>query len=710
MNAHGSIIELPEKGRRCALTILFSDLCDSTLIASRIDPEIYADFLVAQRDIFDTIVARHRGIVARVDGDGALCLFGYPDMRDHGTKPALEAALELHAAIAQLESQFDFSGTPVRLHSAINTGVVLLKNGDMVRGRYEVLGDVTNIAAKLCDFAAPNQIIISETALGADRQHFELGASQKVLLAGRARKTSIVSVVGKKARGNATHHMVHNDGLGRFVGRQAQLDELKGWLSHTGASGSNVAILFGPAGIGKTRLLGELLKSAQAADVRFVIGACDDQIGTHPLQPFFQILAQIHPGAPSQQAGLPDTSQIQAFAQAFCADLAHFSAQGRSLIVIEDWHWASDLARLMLNIILGELPPNVRVLLSSRNNIPDIIGGRLVTHVEVPPWTPRETSTAAAHMLGLPDVVASQWLEASSGGNPLFLQELCYGVRRGEIRDNGDTKSAWLEALIQSRFSQLPQDQAEILQAAAVLGQVSPAWLFEAVAGVGYDDDRVCALIAADFLSHSDLSDTIRFKHGITKDAVYALIGPNARRDWHGRAADALLARSRALGEAAYLDGLAYHCFAAGRTEQALDYSMKVGEIALHTGSLDRAQVHFSNAFKLTAKLQDRERANALYWSIINKFGLSCIVDPAPSHLEWMGLMVKEIERVGTQRQKARGAYWLGTLHYGLGNGWESVAHLRAARIMAAEARDERLVTQIDVKLAQSLFATGQYN
>src|SRR3546814_16073170 len=84
-----------------------------------------------------------------LDGDGIVCIFGFPVPVEDGGRRAAEAALDLHRAAAELDATVAGTGCRVRLHSGIHSGVVLVSAGDLVRGRYEILGDATNIAAHL---------------------------------------------------------------------------------------------------------------------------------------------------------------------------------------------------------------------------------------------------------------------------------------------------------------------------------------------------------------------------------------------------------------------------------------------------------------------------------------------------------------------------------------------------------------------------------
>ena len=98
--------------QRRHLVMLFTDLSDSTRIAATMEPELYADLLQQLRDLIGVIVPRHGGEIVRVDGDGALCIFGYPDPHEDAGRRATEAALDLHAAAASLSASYASADHP----------------------------------------------------------------------------------------------------------------------------------------------------------------------------------------------------------------------------------------------------------------------------------------------------------------------------------------------------------------------------------------------------------------------------------------------------------------------------------------------------------------------------------------------------------------------------------------------------------------------
>ena len=102
-------------------------------------------------------------------GDGMLALFGYPEPGEDDGRRAVEAALDLHDKVHRLGNEMRWGGTSLRLHSGIHAGLVLLIEGDRISGRFEVVGDATNIASRLCALAGEGQILVSEATLGPER-------------------------------------------------------------------------------------------------------------------------------------------------------------------------------------------------------------------------------------------------------------------------------------------------------------------------------------------------------------------------------------------------------------------------------------------------------------------------------------------------------------------------------------------------------------
>lgn len=687
--------------QRRHLTIFFSDLSDSTRIAASMEPEDYAELLQQLRDLCEQIIPRHGGEIVRIDGDGVLCIFGYPVAHDDAGRRATEAALDLHNAASVLDQSFALPDSRIRLHTGIHSGIVLVRPGDIVRGRFEMLGDATNVAARLCDHAAADEVLVSEASLGADLAFFTVGPRRKVSVSGRGHGLSVYPVVGREPTANRFAARVRR-GVAPFAGRAAQIARLEALLDECRAGGPRLAVLAGPAGIGKTRLANEFLDRAVASGATGLLGYCEAYLGARPLQPFVQILSALT----GEEPRAPDAALVPGLLIPALADAA---SGGPVILSIDDWQWADDAARRLLDVIRAQALGPLLILLSTRDDDPalaEIDGG---TIIPVPPLAPAEAVAAIEGLVAAPGPFLVERIRDQSGGSPLFIEELCHAAS-GEHGDvaQGD-RNAWLDMLVQTRFARLPADEAALVRTAAVIGHILPVWLFEAITDVRADDPVVRRLMDSDFIYEGETSDTLRFKHGLARDAIYRTVGLKARQALHRRAAEALEARSGLGGHPPLPESLAYHFAACGNVERAMHYSTLAGDAAMAVPALDRAQAHYREALTLLASLEPTDTHIQLTSRIVHKFGLASVVDPSPEQL----IVLEVAERLTAATHNAEGLtyarYWSGALLYGVGRPRESVAKLEQALADAAKLDRPRLVDQLQANLGQSYFANCQY-
>jgi class 3 adenylate cyclase len=241
------------RGERRYLTIAFADISESTRIASSLEAEDYADLLGDLRSDFTEVVARHKGEIVRIDGDGVTMIFGYPEAHEDDGRRATEAAIDLHAAARRRMIPAPGVGPSVRLHTGIHSGLVLVDDGDLVRGRFEMLGDATNVAKRLADLAAADEILVSEATLGTERHFFRTGPRRLVTPRGKDTTLAVFNVFGREIVETRFATRVRQ-GLAPFVGRSEELGQVEAWLQDSVAGGNRLGVVVGGAGLGKTRL------------------------------------------------------------------------------------------------------------------------------------------------------------------------------------------------------------------------------------------------------------------------------------------------------------------------------------------------------------------------------------------------------------------------------------------------------------------------
>ncbi|RZJ11541.1 MAG: adenylate/guanylate cyclase domain-containing protein, partial [Rubrivivax sp.] len=281
----------PAVGQRRLLTLLFVDLSGSTAMAEWMEAEHYAAMLAGLRALYERIVPHHGGVIARIQGDGMLAVFGHPEVREDDGRRATEAALELHAAVRGiLPSGPKPAGFPgLTLHSGIHAGIVLVTDGDQMRGRFELLGNAPNIAARLSEAAKADEIIASDESLGLQSQFFETGPRFTLQLRGRATPLAAYRVSGRSPVGRRYEASMRR-GLAPFVGRDAELAALECGLVQALLGRTRWLGLRAGAGVGKTRLTEEFLRRAADHPCLIHRGYCESYLSAEPLQPFLQML------------------------------------------------------------------------------------------------------------------------------------------------------------------------------------------------------------------------------------------------------------------------------------------------------------------------------------------------------------------------------------------------------------------------------------
>jgi class 3 adenylate cyclase len=149
------------QGERKQVTVLFCDLANSTGLAEQLGPEAMHAVLNQFFALALDAVHRYEGTINQFLGDGFMALFGAPIAHEDHARRAVLAAQELRLQIHAYNTGQDRpQGGDLAIRMGLNTGVVVVGAiGDNLRMDYTAVGDTTNVAARLEQEAAPNQII-----------------------------------------------------------------------------------------------------------------------------------------------------------------------------------------------------------------------------------------------------------------------------------------------------------------------------------------------------------------------------------------------------------------------------------------------------------------------------------------------------------------------------------------------------------------------
>ncbi len=733
--------------RRCHVTLLFSDLCNYTALSEACDPEEIATLRRQVQQIARQVIGKHGGAINQFVGDGMLAVFGFPQPVEDGGRRAVEAALELHELTRGLtwESELppDFR---VQLHTGVHSGMVFFRQGDPLHGRYELTGDAVNTAARLCSSAGGDEVLVSESALLGLEPFFTVGAVEPLSLKGKQRPVPAYRVLGRsdvETRFQARSRR----GLTPFVGRIRELGQLEDAVNRA-ASGRGVTLsLVGDAGMGKTRLLDELRRRLASAGLRVQRGSCESYGGVAPLRPFLQmareLFAESAPGPltavdversltaideslsvhvraflhllslePWPAAVSPDELQLAVIAAV--TDLLLALGKHRPLLlIVDDWQWSDDASTQVLGRLSRAIHDRpITVVVGSRSIADDdpVLGQ--LPQIRLMPFS-QEEALAAVQALATSTLPPAQAisLHQRSGGNPLYLEELCRSLSAGsEILDevSAGAVPSTIHGLIHARIERLEPEQAELLRVASVIGNEFPLWLLSEVCASD-PAPLLVAVAGSGLVDEAESAGVFRFKHGITREVVYESVRMRERRRLHGEVARALERRFEGVALAEQYEVLASHYAGSLEYRKAADFAELAGDKAAGSSALDRAHAQYAAAMAHLDQLSTTPEMRKRWLRVVAKWSGACVFRPDRSQLDVLARCAKYAEELEDYDALAHTEYWQGWIHYAIGEQPLAVEHSERALGMADRAQNQRLAAQLLSNIGQSHAAAGAY-
>ncbi len=404
-----------------------------------------------------------------------------------------------------------------------------------------------------------------------------------------------------------------------LVGRASETAILRERFTQAEHGSGSITFVSGDAGIGKTRLIGDFLQSAELRKMPRAIGYCMEHARS-PLAPLSDIVWSLTDEHPELLADAPITRRVLAHlvpglatdndssiapsdarAQyAALADLLRRAAEKRpAIVVIEDAQWA-DLTTIDFLTFFASRVGSTRVMLivmhrplSDRPDpLADSFARMRANHnvhaMNVRPLMIGEMRKLSELALGENEKLSDELLRKVhelADGNPLFAEELLGTA----LSSPAGTVSlpASLRTLFLDRFSGLDPDDRETLTEAAVMGRsFDPAFLARLT---GKPIERVLRTLrtARELQLVDDEGEGIVFRHALVREALYAsLLGAEARR-LHHRMAEELETLPETLSRTF---ALAYHWWSAREPVKAFEANSIAGERAMkHLATTDAA-------------------------------------------------------------------------------------------------------------------------
>jgi class 3 adenylate cyclase/tetratricopeptide (TPR) repeat protein len=543
---------------RKPVTAVFVDLVGSTGRAEGLDPEEVLRLLEPYYHELRVALERHGGTVEKFIGDAVVALFGAPAAHGDDALRAVRASLAVLEAIERLNEEDATRELAVRV--GVNTGDAFVAL-DARWGEGMAWGDMVNTAARIQSAAPPGGVLVGDETYRLTRRWIDYDECAPIEAKGKSEPVLVWRALG----------VAHGAAPGRpLVGRDAEFEALEALWQQVRSEGRPAfALVVGPPGIGKSRLLEELALRARLDGDRLV-GGCLPYGEGMTYWPVLEVIkqgagilrgdsaAEITAKLGALLEGLPTANQDELRTMAAAVSIllgaratphgrysAHELSQAEIhwglrrllelfahdrplLVVLEDLHWAEPtLLELIRFIVEGAAAP-VLVLGSAR---PGVVAMAADVRLELTPLSPDASEELLQGLLG----EAPPELLLRADGNPLFLEELA-----GAFGSEGAAIPTTLQALIGARLDALTRTVKRVAQHAAVCGTV---FWSGAVAVLAESDDVEPSLeeLEQRELVHEQEPSTVAgerewsFKHALIRDVAYGRLSKALRARLHER-------------------------------------------------------------------------------------------------------------------------------------------------------------------------------
>jgi class 3 adenylate cyclase len=590
----------PAQGLRKIVTIVRSDLVGSTKLGEGLSPETLRQVLARYFDAMSEVLMRHEGASPRFIGDAVMAVFGIPTVHEDDALRAVRAASEMRTALRELNEQLDVRwGVRLQARTGVSTGEVIV--GDPSQGEDFVSGEAVNIATRLERSAPSREILIGERTLELVRGAVLVQAVAPVEVEGMRRTVGAYRLLDV-----ATPDRGIDRGLSSpLVGRERELQVLREAFDRTVSAGTcELVTVVGPAGVGKTRLTSDFVRSLGGA-ATVVTGRClsyGQGLTFWPLREIVAELAGTEDGDSPDEVltrvsrllpadddratvaervagalGVVDSSAYPEDTYWAVRKLLEAVASERPLvIVLEDVHWAEPSFLELIEYLpmaIGSLPVLLVAvtraeLFDVRPNFAQSLPG--ARRLDVEPLTEAASQSLVEQLVGEAEVPAERLerVAVSAEGNPLFVEELVRMLI--DERNLGQHASALpmpptIQAVLAARLDRLDSAELALVKAAAVIGKSFSSEAALVLAGRPDHADvesHLGALVRKQIIEADGGRfggrRTFSFKHILLSDVAYQSILKAQRADLHERYADWL---ERAAGERAseYQEILGHH-------------------------------------------------------------------------------------------------------------------------------------------------------
>jgi len=422
----------------------------------------------------------YNGTVYPSMGERIMAVFGLESEDENSGKNATNAALRLQSVLESFSNDHDLTA-PLTIRVGIQTGpIIKTRMGSGLNQRESLIGETIEMAGKIQDFAEKNQILSGSATYEKTKELFTYHVLEPVPIKGYKKPLAIYEVTVKKSEPTQPPLQSGRIITSHIVGRQKEVRALEDSIKQLLNGRGGVVNIEGIAGIGKSRLMAEVMEKEITKLVAFFEGRALSEGKNLSFHPIIQIIKSWsgikEDDNPSVSYQKLSANIIRIYPEQaseiipFVATMMGYTLQGEArqrvkgiegealerlilkntrdllsraasirpiVIMVEDAHWA-DLSSISFMESLFKLVKNHRLLFinvfrpdfkETGEKIKSFAKENLPEHyreITIQPLKEEESSELISNLLNqtnLPDDI-KQLIVRRSEGNPFFIEEV----------------------------------------------------------------------------------------------------------------------------------------------------------------------------------------------------------------------------------------------------------------------------------------------
>ena len=632
------------------VTIMFTDVEDSTRMLSQRGFTESHEIMKAYESIIDEKVAEHAGRRIKGLGDGFMISFG-------SVRHGVECALDIQRAIGEYSKQNP--ERKIRIRIGLNTGEVVEEGGD-------IFGAAVNVAARVAGKARGGEVLVSEVVrqLVGPMAEMQFTVRGRFKLKGFPDRWRLHQVTPGEVK-EVHRTLPTGDG---FVDRDQELLDIRMILDRAMTGAGGMLFLAGPPGMGASRLASEVAGEATSKGWLVLSGRCAEE-GSTPYAPFREILAAAVAGSTTrvlQEAAkdngplishlvpnlrqkvrsmaLPTEIPADKLREQLFHSIFDFLSDVRGtkplLLVLDDLQWADDASVLLLRDLAERVGGSHMVVIGTYWDseldsarpfgtvLSRLLRRRRAQRIALPKLSDASIEKIVAGMSETPlSPLQLMGIQAATDGNPLFVEHSSLYMAESESMLGGSARSQAsfseedlelaqsVRGLIGRRIERLSEPAQRMLIAAAIVGRDFDIALLEAFGELSGHElrDALEEATRGRFLTASG-PDKYRFAHDLVRQRVLGAVPLPRLQAYHLAVADTL---ERVYGKSANerAGEIGHHLYQAGTSAdpaRTASYVSQGAKNALAVGAFEEVLRLVETTLALLPADSTRARAEAL--------------------------------------------------------------------------------------------------